>query len=34
MSKHYLVEQRGRAVKMVFDHLDGHRSVLGRGSVG
>ena len=34
MSKHYLVEQRGRAVKMVFDHLDRHRSVLGRGSVG
>ena len=34
MSKHYPVEQRGRAVTMVFDHFDGYRSVLGRGSVG
>lgn len=27
MSKHYPVEQRERAVKMVLDHLDGYRSV-------
>ena len=27
MSKHYPVEQRERAVKMVLDHLDEYRSV-------
>jgi transposase len=27
MTKHYPVEQRERAVKMVLDHLDGYRSV-------
>jgi putative transposase len=27
MTKHYPVEQRVRAVKMVLDHLDEHRSV-------
>jgi transposase len=27
MSKHYAVEQRERAVKMVLDHLDEYRSV-------
>ena len=27
MSKHYPIEQRERAVKMVLDHLDEYRSV-------
>ena len=27
MTKHYPVDQRVRAVKMVLDHLDEHRSV-------
>jgi len=27
MAKHYLIEQRGRAVKMVLNHLDEYRSV-------
>jgi transposase len=29
MTKHYPVEQRERAVKMVLDHLDEYRSVYG-----
>lgn len=29
MAKHYPVEQRERAVKMVLDHLDEYRSVYG-----
>jgi transposase len=28
MTKHYPVDQRVRAVKMVLDHLDEHRSVV------